>query len=41
MVKEGEFAIDLADEIVKGSLLVHDGQIIHEMIKPLMAKQGE
>jgi len=41
MVKEDGFAIDLEDEIVKGSLLVHDGQVIHEMIKPLMAKQGE
>jgi NAD(P) transhydrogenase subunit alpha len=41
MVKEGAFAIDLEDEIVKGSLLVHDGQVVHEMIKPLMTKQGE
>ncbi len=41
MVKEGEFAIDLEDEIVKGALLVHDGQVVHEMIKPLIAKQGE
>ncbi len=41
MVKEGEFSIDLEDEIVKGSLLVHDGQVVHEMIKPLIAKQGE
>jgi NAD(P) transhydrogenase subunit alpha len=41
MVKEGEFAIDLEDEIVKGSLLVHDGQVVHEMIKPLMEQKGE
>jgi NAD(P) transhydrogenase subunit alpha len=41
MVKEGEYAIDLEDEVVKGSLLVHDGQIVHEMIKPLMNKEGE
>jgi NAD(P) transhydrogenase subunit alpha len=40
MVKEGQFAIDLEDEIVKGSLLTHDGQVVHEMIKPLMG-QGE
>lgn len=40
MVKEGVFGIDLEDEIVKGSLLVHDGQVVHEMIKPLMANQG-
>ncbi|MCK4565038.1 MAG: Re/Si-specific NAD(P)(+) transhydrogenase subunit alpha [Verrucomicrobia bacterium] len=41
MVKEGEFSIDLEDEIVKGSLLVHDGQVVHEMIKPLMEQKGE
>jgi NAD(P) transhydrogenase subunit alpha len=41
MVKEGQFAIDLEDEIVKGSLIVHDGQVVHELIKPLLAKQGE
>jgi NAD(P) transhydrogenase subunit alpha len=40
MVKEGEFAIDLEDEIVSGSLLVHDGRVIHEMIKPLMENKG-
>lgn len=41
MVKEGKFSIDLEDEIVSGSLLVHDGQVIHEMIKPLLAQKGE
>jgi NAD(P) transhydrogenase subunit alpha len=40
MVKEGVLAIDLEDEIVKGSLLVHDGQVVHEMIKPLMETKG-
>ena len=39
MVKEEQFAIDLEDEIVKGALLVHNGQVVHEMIKPLM-EQG-
>ncbi|VGO19851.1 Re/Si-specific NAD(P)(+) transhydrogenase subunit alpha [Pontiella sulfatireligans] len=40
MVKEEQFAIDLEDEIVKGALLVHDGQVVHDMIKPLMEQQG-
>jgi NAD(P) transhydrogenase subunit alpha len=40
MVKEGEYAIDLEDEVVKGSLLVHDGQVVHEMIKPLISNGG-
>ncbi len=40
MVKEDGFRIDLEDEIVKGSLLVHDGHVVHEMIKPLMEQEG-
>jgi NAD(P) transhydrogenase subunit alpha len=40
MVKEGKYSINLEDEIVKGSLLVHDGQVVHERIKPLIEKQG-
>jgi len=41
MVKEEQFSIDLEDEIVKGALLVHEGQVVHEMIKPLMDGKGE
>lgn len=40
MVKENEFKIDLEDEIVKGALLVHEGHVIHDMIKPLMEEEG-
>jgi len=40
MVKEDGFRIDPADEIVKGSLLVHEGRVVHEMIKPLMEQEG-
>jgi NAD(P) transhydrogenase subunit alpha len=40
MVGEDGFRIDLEDEIVKGSLLVHEGHVIHEMIKPLMEQEG-
>ena len=39
-LKEGQFAIDLQDEIVKGALLVHEGKVVHEMIKPLLEEQG-
>ena len=41
MVKEDRFAIDREDEIVKGSLLVHEGQVVHERIRPLMNQKGE
>lgn len=40
MVKENEFKIDLEDEIVKGALLVHEGHVVHDMIKPLMEEEG-
>jgi len=40
MIKEGEFKIDLEDEIVKGSLLVHEGQVVHDRIKPLLEDKG-
>ncbi|MDF7809019.1 Re/Si-specific NAD(P)(+) transhydrogenase subunit alpha [Pontiellaceae bacterium B12219] len=39
MVKEGVFAIDLEDEIVKGALLTHQGHVVHERIKPLLSGQ--
>ena len=39
--KEGNFSINLEDEIVKGSLLVHEGAIVHDMIKPLLEGKGE
>jgi NAD(P) transhydrogenase subunit alpha len=41
MVEEGELKIDLEDEIIKGSLIVHEGEVVHEMIKPLLENQGE
>jgi NAD(P) transhydrogenase subunit alpha len=40
MVGEEGFRIDPEDEIVKGSLLVHEGHVVHEMIKPLMEQEG-
>jgi NAD(P) transhydrogenase subunit alpha len=40
MVREGEFTIDPEDEIVSGSLLVHEGQVVHEKIKPLISQGG-
>jgi NAD(P) transhydrogenase subunit alpha len=40
MVKEGAFAIDLEDEIVKGALLTHEGNVVHEKVKPLMEQEG-
>lgn len=40
MVEEGALAMNLEDEIVKGSLLVHEGEVVHEIIKPLITSKG-
>ena len=33
MVKEGKLNIDLEDEIVSGSLVTQDGQVVHEQVR--------
>jgi len=33
LVKEGKVQLDLADELTKGPLVVHQGQIVHEAVK--------
>ena len=41
MIDEGELKMDLEDEIIKGSLIVHEGRVVHEMITPLLEDKGE
>ncbi|MCA0447166.1 MAG: Re/Si-specific NAD(P)(+) transhydrogenase subunit alpha [Bacteroidetes bacterium] len=36
--KNGEVTLDLNDEIVKGALIVHQGQIINQRVAPLLTK---
>lgn len=36
MIKEGELIIDLEDEIVSGTLIAHEGQVVHPRIKELL-----
>jgi len=38
VVKDGKLNIDMEDEIVKGSLVTHEGKIINETIKDLIKK---
>lgn len=38
MVKDGEIKIDLEDEIVSGTLIAHEGQVVHPRIKELIAQ---
>jgi hypothetical protein len=41
MVDEGALKMDPQDEIVRGSLIVHEGRVVHEMITPLLEHKGE
>jgi NAD(P) transhydrogenase subunit alpha len=36
LVKEGRLALDLADEVVQGTLLSRDGEIVHARVRELM-----
>lgn len=36
--KDGNFNLDLEDEILKGALVTHDGRIVHEGVKQMLAK---
>lgn len=38
VVKDGALKIDVADEIVRGALVTHDGAVVHERLKPAGAK---
>jgi NAD(P) transhydrogenase subunit alpha len=37
LVKDGTLALDLADEITKGALVSHGGEVVHPAVKPLVA----
>jgi NAD(P) transhydrogenase subunit alpha len=37
LVKDGKLALDLADEITKGALVTHGGEVVHPAVKPLVA----
>jgi hypothetical protein len=38
IAKGGELKLDLEDEIIKGTLLTHDGRIVHGPTSELAAK---
>jgi proton-translocating NAD(P)+ transhydrogenase subunit alpha len=42
MVKDGELALDTEDEIVAGTLLTRDGEVVHPALReaPVAAKSG-
>ena len=38
LVKDGNLAIDLEDEIVKGALITHQGEVVHAATKAALEK---
>jgi NAD(P) transhydrogenase subunit alpha len=36
LVKDGKLALDLSDEITKGALVTHGGEVVHPTVKPLL-----
>jgi len=40
MVKEGQLQIDLEDEVVAGTLVCRDGQVVHPRILELLGGPG-
>jgi NAD(P) transhydrogenase subunit alpha len=41
LVKDGNLAIDLEDEIISGTVLTHDGKILNEHVINLLKQAGE
>ena len=35
-IKEGELKLDFADEVIAGSLLTHEGKVVHENVKKIL-----
>ena len=38
LAPEGELVLDLADEITRGPLLTHEGEVMHEGVRARLAK---
>jgi len=41
LIKDGEFTLDLEDEVVQGALVTHQGQAVHPTVKPASVQAGE
>lgn len=40
MINDGALKIDMEDEIIKGSLVTHDGSVVHEVVRVNMTRGG-
>ena len=35
-IKDGELTLDLEDDVIKGALLTHDGEVVNEQAKQIL-----
>jgi NAD(P) transhydrogenase subunit alpha len=40
MLKDGDLEIDMTDEIIKGTLVTHEGRLVHEIIRLALERGG-
>jgi len=40
LVKDGAVAVDLEDEVIAGTLMTHEGTVVHPRVAPLLASTG-
>jgi NAD(P) transhydrogenase subunit alpha len=40
LVKDGKINLDLNDELTRGPLVLHNGQVVHEVVKATLSPQG-
>jgi NAD(P) transhydrogenase subunit alpha len=40
LVKDGAVTIDLEDEVVAGTLMTHEGKVVHQRVAPLLGSTG-
>lgn len=41
LVKDGRVHLDLTDELTRGPLVTHEGQIVHEAVKAALSEEGK
>src|SRR2546422_5892182 len=40
LTKDGRLNVDLGDEVIKGTVITHDGAVVHEQTKKLVTSEG-
>jgi NAD(P) transhydrogenase subunit alpha len=41
LLKEGKVQLDLGDELTRGPLVTHQGEIVHEVAKGTLARESK